>query len=610
MSTAAFTFFTYTLPHLLPVARQVSNADQSQNETLAYLSLGALLGVGYSLGTEKFIHAMKHRHIFIRNAMLWLSAIAFLFAAISVIWIASLIYDQSGGGLEGYDRVLGVLIPFVVRADLVVDWAKRVAWALLNMTSWTQGAVQVRRLLIRARHMPHVVDIDADVLAMVSADGFKTGTLEDTVLAEDADSLVNLADVLQHFEKYGRVAVYAIGGLVGALPISLLWFLYAAYHGGKSLHKGFKLMAALYWLSLILTPIGTVVIILASTILLGGVVALSIVGTIIQFSVYWSTRTVYSMVRVALSQAWAGFPGITRSHSTADSKEPTSRPSLTGLGEKPIRKPEEAGTAIAQMGGLLPTELEFALASWDGYHHADLANTDWFMTRLFNMTYFKDSDAILARDMAAKVKRDHHDASHLAVYRPSTTDSELEAPSLVCDSQQTSNEHDMEDMITHADFVFHDPDVNHTSFVEQQRDVDDDKETVLKLLSRLGLDLSVKSARKRRLSTYYALAMLTSLQVESGGNAWRLRSINDISDDEFNTRIEAFDCIIADEAKIAVTELEMRLKGTSRYRIIPSGVSDMPMVSVVSWLRWLLLSFLETPGEIDHAKMFNEELST
>lgn len=580
---------------LLSTSLAVRQADTA-SETVIYLALGALIGVAYSLGTEKFIRAMQHRHIFVRNAMLWLSAVAWLFAAAAVAWVASLIYNQAGGSLEGFDRILGVLIPFVVRADLIVDWAKRVAWALLNMASWTQSAVQMRRLISRASNMKAVVSVNDEVISMAHASHDRQRDLvvsEDRIWTEDADSLVHVSEVLQHFEKLGRVAIYAFGGLVGAIPGAIIWILYALFHGFVSFHNSLYVLGTLYWISIILAPFGAIILIIASTGLLCGVVTLSIVGTVIQFSVYWSTRTVYSMVRIALSQAWAGFPDIKKPNAMPNVQQSPLGPNAGLMAVRAVRHPEEAGAAIAQMGAFLPSDLEFALASWDGKHKDDLSKPIGFSVSRHFMSFrcfrccFGDNALAASQGKATlssqAIKTSSQDMGGIREHSSSDVEDGLEGADVPGG------------MVLSTASVLEDPDIECSQVIK-------DNETVLILLGRMGLDLRVKSARKRRLSTYYALGMLVHLQVESGGNAWRMHTILELSDAEFDHRIAKFNCIIAEEAKVAIQELISRLRGSSKYRILPTGTPNSNMVPVHVWLRSALLTFLETPSESDGSR--------
>lgn len=602
-ATAAFLSFLHALPSTHRQQQQSQNElPDEPNQTVLYLALGGLIGVLYSLGTEKFLRAMQHRHIFVRNAMLWLAAITWLFAAAAVAVVASLIYHQAEAGLEGFDRVLGVLLPFVVRADLVVDWAKRVAWALLNMSNWTQAAVQTRRLLARAPAMKEILQVDDDVISMVRRGDTREHDLvesEDQVWKEGTDSLVRVADVLQHFEKLGRIAVYATGGLLAAVPVGVVWIFYAAYHGAVSMHEGQHSLGILYWISVFLAPFGAIIMLLASAGLLCGVVTLSVVGTIIQFAVYWSTRTVYSMVRIVLSQGWAGFPDITKPHSMRNIEQAPRGPNATNYAVRAVRQPEEAGAAIAQMGALLPTELEFALASWDGFHKGDKVNPEWLTTRIFknlHLSFFDDEESTLNGEVrprkgrALVVKRVPDGPEIMGAQRgqhgvspgaPEMGVPEAEEPS----SRSTLRNH-----------------------IDSRRTGVKHNETALILLGRLGLDLSVRSTRRRRLSTYYAFAMLVSLQIESGGNACRFQTILDLSDEEFQDRMKAFKSSVADEAQIALQELLHRLTGSTKYRLVPRGAPSSTMVPVTAWVRTAMLTFLETPSESDGTKQRPSDL--
>lgn len=60
---------------------------------------------------------------------------------------------------------------------------------------------------------------------------------------------------------------------------------------------------------MLLAPVSALILVLASAGLRCDVMSLSLVGTVIQFAVFWCTRVVYAMVRITLSQTWAGLPG-------------------------------------------------------------------------------------------------------------------------------------------------------------------------------------------------------------------------------------------------------------------------------------------------------------
>lgn len=560
--------------------RQVQHAHMS--ETLLYLSLGALIGVLYSLGTEKYHRAMQHPHIFIRNAMLWLSAVTWLILALSITWVASRIYIQSQGGLEGFDRVLGVLIPFVVRADLVLDWAKRVAWALLNTSNWTQSSVQVRRLLTRATTMNQIFNLDTEIKKLAKPSSSRINDLtfsEDDIWTQDSESLVSAGQLLSHFEKLGRVALYAFAGLLGAIPGAIIWIFYALVQVIISFRYGTQLLAILYLLSIIFAPVGAIIAMFASAGLLCGVVTLSIAGTIIQYLVYWSTRTVYAMVRIAVSQAWAGFPNLTHPHAmpTIQTTPPTTNAGLFAV--RAVRQPEEAGAAIARMGNCLPTELEFALASWDGSVKKKRVRFQIDILSMFGMF--------------GKRQRDEEDHQTNVVQRKKKES----------DAKSRTSSGDTLDVIDDDDLAV----VSSTESGKigtgkgfSNRDLHIRKnEMALILLGRLGLDLSITCAKKRRLSTYYGLAMLANMQIESGGNAFKLRNLSDMTDSEFDARIENFDSMIANEAKDSSYELANRLRRSSKYKVIPCSEPINRIVPVQIWLKTVLLLFLETPSEND-----------
>jgi len=63
---------------LFPLLRQATNAAAAADESIIYLLLAACVGVIYTLGTEKYIRAMLHRHIYVRISMLFLSALCWL----------------------------------------------------------------------------------------------------------------------------------------------------------------------------------------------------------------------------------------------------------------------------------------------------------------------------------------------------------------------------------------------------------------------------------------------------------------------------------------------------------------------------------------------------
>ncbi|PXF41224.1 hypothetical protein BWQ96_09079 [Gracilariopsis chorda] len=593
------------LPTILSRQQQQQN-DPTQSQSVVFLLLGALLGVAYSLGTEKYMRAMRHPHIFVRNAMLWLSAIAWLFAAAAVIWLASRIYNQVDGGLEGFDRSMGVLIPFVVRADLIVDWAKRVAWALINMSTWTQSTVQLRRLLRRAPQMEHAVCVNHDV-----TDLFRTSesvqsrllTAENQLWTQDAHSLVHLSELVHHFEKLGRVAVYALAVLVGAIPAALAWLVYAVYQIIICFRCSAHAPALLYTASIMLTPVFAFVLIISSIILLGGVVSLSVVGTIIQFSVYWSTRIAYYMVRVLLSQQWAGFPHLRTLHTMHAVDPDIATASMIVRG---IRSPAEASIAMAEMGSLLPTELEFSLSSWDGTdkrkggrlkpisvsisrHVRTLSFIGDFVDRHSSSANSSPPNGNPSASSTANTKETHR--------------SELDTAA----SSAESGRHNRQ--LQNADRIPSSIEVHGSEARTDEERAKDRNVAILLLMQKLGLDLSVKSGRRRRLSTFYAFAMLVHMQIESGGNAWRLNSVEYLCDSDFKKRISSFSCVIADEASIAVEELSNRLKVSSKYRVVPTGYPSSRMVPVADWLRSALLGFLDADVDMVYSDDKAPEIS-
>lgn len=605
---ALFRLIPRNLPSLLSrQQQQPQQYDPTQSQSVVFLLLGALLGVAYSLGTEKYMRAMRHPHIFVRNAMLWLSAMAWLFAAAAVIWLASRIYNQVDGGLEGFDRSMGVLIPFVVRADLIVDWAKRVAWALINMSTWTQSTVQLRRLLRRASHMQHTLSASHDVTDLFrDAESVQTRLLaaENQLWTQDANSLVHLSELVHHFEKLGRVAVYALAVLFGAIPAAFAWVLYAVYQIVICFRCSAYAPALLFTASIILTPVFAVVLIIAAIILLGGVVSLSVVGTIIQFSVYWSTRIMYYMVRVLLSQQWAGFPQLRTLHTMHAVDPDTASASMIVRG---IRSPVEASISMAEMGSLLPTELEFSLSSWDGTDKRrgdTLKPISVSISRHFR-TLSLIGDLMEHHSSGANISPPHpHTVAPSTQNTKHTHRPQLDTTASSSDSSRQNRHVQIPDRVT-SSIEVHGSEVRTEQECIKERNV-----TILRLMQKLGLDLSVKSGRRRRLSTFYAFAMLVHMQIESGGNAWRLCSVEYLTDLDFKKRISSFGCVIADEAGIAIDELSSRLKVSSKYRVVPTGYPTSRMVPVADWLRSALLGFLETDLERAYSDDKAPEIST
>lgn len=656
------------------------------SQTPVWLALGALLGVAYSLGAGKYSSAMTHPHLYVRGAMLWLSCVAWLAAAAALAYV-SFKLQQQDDGLDGTERVFAVLVPAVVRADLIVDWAKRVMWAVFLMPTWTQGCVALRRITRRAAEMEVVLATDLEVMEMADVhDGDFAQDLvaaEESVWAEGAESLVQVNEMLEHFRRLARMSLYAIAGLIGAVPGAVIWISYGTYKGYDAWRNQLRRLAVVYWLSVLFAPIGAIVVLFVSVILLVGIVSLSVAGSLIQFSVYWSTRVVYTLVRAALAEAWAEFPflmrrdglpplisrllppnagaamslvgnrshmhhpghaiatrtlaldhtgpepradrddagdanlmnaaaplphfnsrgsedhssegsvGVTvaprpmRAHvhssptpttqcgtpcdvecggksiqhlteggiSSRDPEDDGHHPSVLYNGRSVARHPAEAGAAIARAGGLLPTELEFALASWDGvtvrhgerfpdflgaFPSPDKPNKHTTHDRLQPVA--DDDSSTVDRSSTGRRRR-----------RRKRSGSGSSAPVL--------GSHDVI------------------------------------LMERLGMDDIVDTPRKRRLSNYYSLAMLMQMQVASGGNAWQIRrsylrapQVADIN--LFTAEILSYNSVVAVEAAEAVSELSGRLRATARYRVVPSTGRNIP---TDQWLRAVLLALLMDP---------------
>lgn len=603
--------------------------DAMESQTILYLLLGALLGVAYSLGTEKFMRAMTHRHVFVRNAMLCLAAEVSLLGLATVALVANKIYKQSGEGLEGFDRVLGILIPFVVRADLIVDWARRVASALLSVLTWTQATVQLRRLMFRAATLRQSLTISDTVVQLMPQPGRSPASdlisAEHTLWSEDADSLIHVQQVLDHFAKLGRVASYALAALVIAIPAACVWVVYAIYFTLKYALTGFFVLAVLYFLSIILAFPCAIAVIAVSAGLLFVVVTMSVIGTVIQFAVYWCTRLMYSSVRLALSQTWAGFPviRIPHSHLLNSSTHPDLTPvvkdttQLKGLGLlRALRIPEEAGAAMALLGNQLPTELEFALASWDGKDKGHKSKPFGFsMSRhLISTNCFSshhvDEDDDDDDEQGEQVVENEKEAYHARRQRHGSCNMDEEEAGEIQFHENNSHfdveDNEDDDMKTASEtmpmdeqsIVQLDDGPSYTSRqLEQQQPqllrCESQQEQVRRMLKMIGLDRTMKSPRRRCLSTFYALGMLVNLQIESGGNAWCLHEISCLSEDQFRDRISALNSSVADEAHVAVRELSGRLRTSTKYQVVPSGPPIQRMIPVENWLQSVLLLFLE-----------------
>ncbi len=525
---------------LLPLVRQAGGGDQ----TVVWLALGAILGVSYVLGTEKYVRAMQHRHVFVRLAMLFLSACCWVGAAAATCAVCVQIYRQTADTLEGFERVIGILLPAVVRADLIVDWAKRVSFSLLNVRAWVAACVQFQRIMARAaalRAKPELhVSRDVQNLAMAAYANRADVVGSERLIWESDVSLVKTKEIMKHFLHLGRIAVYGVSVFVGAIPAGVLWIGYAVYLAVRDGQRKNALPALLYVLSIPFTPFAVIFALIASFGLVVGVVSLSVFGTLVQFFVYWAVRFVYCIVRMGLSEEYAGFPIVSRTRSKAEVEFEDVKDGK--------RHPNEAAAAIARGGDFFPSELEFALSPWDG------------------STSYEDDRTCDKVDIPAV-----DDAKGEGFYVPPRSFKRTQS---------------LESLGLEMDPDF---------------DGDETMEKHLSLLLRLGLDRSNNTRRKRRLSSYYALCFMVSLQVESGGKGFCLHAVPELSDSEFMEKVDKFDSFVVDDVAVACKELAKRLRRMTRYRIIHYG-EENDVADVEQWLRAVVLflfdSPLDTPGAL------------
>lgn len=134
---------------MFPLIRQAAASGNGINESPLWLIFGAVMGIFYTLGIEKYQRTMRHRHRFVRASMLGFSGLCAGGNALFVSYLCFQIYKQSEG-IQGVDRIIAVLIPIVVRADLVVDCGRRFFNVLLYLQVWVDAVVQLQRILLRA----------------------------------------------------------------------------------------------------------------------------------------------------------------------------------------------------------------------------------------------------------------------------------------------------------------------------------------------------------------------------------------------------------------------------------------------------------------------------
>ncbi len=518
---------------LLPLVRQAAVGDQ----TVAWLALGAILGVSYVLGTEKHVHAMQHRHVFVRLSMLITAACSWVAAAVATSMVCVKIYRQTADPLEGFERVIGVLLPAVVRADLIVDWARRMSFSLINVRSWVSACVQFQRIMARTaalRAKPELnVSRDVQTLAMAAHNNRVDVVGSERLIWESDVSLVKAKEIMKHFVHLGRIALYCVIVFVGAVPAGMFWIAYAVYLAVRDGRRKNYLPALLYVLSIPFTPIAVVFSLIASFGLVVSVVSLSVFGTMVQCFLYWAVRYVYCIVRLGLSEEYAGFPILSRTRARREVEFEDVKDGK--------RNPNEAGTAIARGGDFFPSELEFAQSPWDG-------------------RISSEDDSTCDKVDIPSVEEEKEDGSFVPPRSLKGAES-LESLELEMDSDSTN---------------------------------DETMERHLSLLQRLGLDRTNNTRRKRRLSSYYALCFMVSFQVESGGKGFCLNAVPELSDSEFMEKVRKFKSFVVDDVAVACKELAKRLRRMTRYRIIHCG-GEKDLVDVEQWLRAVVLFLFESP---------------
>lgn len=620
---------------LAQTAAAGAGTASSLSQTPLWLSLGVLLGIAYALGTNKYEHAMQVPHLFVRGAMLWLSCASWLGAAVALSFVCYQINRQNNS-LDGLDRVFSILVPVVVRADLIVDWAKRVMWAVFLMPTWTQGCVALRRILCRSSEIESLIAVDTDVLeiATVCDNDFVNDldVAENLVWAQGAESLAKFSEMLEHLQKLARVSIYAGFGLVFAIPGAIFWIIYAAYKGYCSWRDHFRRLAILYWISVGFAPIGALVVVFASVVLLVGIVSLSVLGACIQFGVYWSTRIVYSVVRMILGQAWADFPFLmlrevpgaaaallssvhlpsSIAHSTRAATGLPSDAPPPGVPAEIVPRNSARTAAYWQES---PTG---ALGSCDPGFSTDAAADSDGNAQTLNQAFANPSRASY-RYHGKSVTR-HPAEAGAAIARVGTflpTDLEF----ILASWEGTGIQHAKVPFVTdHDKFETKnkiEPKSDGDGVLRQDSSANWDKQGGREvdkiagdlaeefpngrdamLLRMLGMDDKVNTPVKRRLSTYYALGMLVQMQLNSGGNSWQLHQ--DCLLEPAATDLNAFidfavskESRVAAEAAEAVIELSERLRAAGKYRFVPVGGRNIP---VDVWIRAVLIALLRDPS--------------
>lgn len=240
------------------------------------------------------------------------------------------------------------------------------------------------------------------------------------------------------------------------------------------------------------------------------------------------------------------------------------------------RHPDEAGAAIGHMGVLLPTELEFTLASWNGMQ---LRNGD-----IRNYAYrWREGGGRTLPSPPPPSSGDDADPPRLFDADPSLAVFADGSPSVSTGSPAASG-----DRVASS--------VSRSSWTGPRRFGRRDQ----RYMFRLGLDGKVDTPAKRRLSTFYSLGMLVQLQSSSGGNSWQLastalRTPAATEVDYFVAVIVRMRSTVALEAAEACLELGDRLLSTPRYRTVPSSGRT---VNTGIWLRAVLLTILAEPGKV------------
>lgn len=269
---------TTTAATTLALAGVQASKVRKEDGDILYLSLGALMGICYVLGTEKYLRVIQHRHLYVRLSVLLLAPYIWLHSVFGLSVICLSIFHRTPDRVEGFERVLGVLVPAVVRADIIIDWAHRLSWALVSCRSWTGGMVQFQRVVARAPtlHCLTLSDESGKLVDAVLKAPADFAQAESTIWSEDAADLVR--DVRKHFPKLASVIFH------GALEILRAYV--AAGMGGLHLaQQGSWFGAVSFAVLVLLSPLPALIVLVGSSGVVV-VVTLSFVGTLIRLYMY------------------------------------------------------------------------------------------------------------------------------------------------------------------------------------------------------------------------------------------------------------------------------------------------------------------------------------